>query len=50
MQSYVKQRLVILIRANANKIKGYSEGDEFVGFCGSLSPKIIEFDYFRVEK
>jgi hypothetical protein len=40
MQSYVKQRIVISIATITNKIKGFSEGDEFVGFCGSLSPKM----------
>lgn len=42
MQSYVKQRIVISIATITNKIKGFSEDDEFVGFCGSLSPKMMK--------
>ena len=34
MQTYVKQIIVNLISVNVNKIKGFKEVYEIVGFCG----------------
>jgi len=37
MQTYVKERIAILIAWITNKIRAFKEVDEFVGICGSLS-------------
>ncbi len=47
MQTYVKERIVILIAWITNKIRAYKEVDEFVGICGSLSRNLSKFCLIR---